>query len=140
MLPEPKPVVTAVSLCKAYPMEDTAVEVLKDINLTVQDGQFVAIYGPSGAGKTTLLNMISGIDKPTSGKINVFDQDLAQQNEDVLADYRCNKVGFVFQSYNLISTLTVAENIAFPMEWKKNTSRRNPEKSHRTNPNLWLAA
>ena len=119
MLPEPKPVVTAVSLCKAYQMEDTTVEVLKDINLTVQNGQFVAIYGPSGAGKTTLLNMISGIDKPTSGKITVFDQDLTQQNEDVLAEYRCNQVGFVFQSYNLISTLTVAENIAFPMEWKR---------------------
>jgi putative ABC transport system ATP-binding protein len=119
MLPEPKTVVTCVSLCKAYQMEDTSVEVLKDINLTVQNGEFVAIYGPSGAGKTTLLNMISGIDKPTSGKITVFDQDLTQQNEDGLAEYRCNQVGFVFQSYNLISTLTVAENIAFPMEWKR---------------------
>ncbi len=124
MLPVPIPVVTAVSLCKAYPIEDTAIEVLKDINLLVQKGQFAAIYGPSGAGKTTLLNMISGIDKPTSGKIIVFDQDLADQNEDVLADYRCNKVGFVFQSYNLISTLTVAENIAFPMEWKRTESEQ----------------
>jgi putative ABC transport system ATP-binding protein len=119
MLPESKPVVVAAHLCKAYPLEDTSVEVLKDIDLTVQTGQFAAIYGPSGAGKTTLLNLISGIDKPTSGKITVFDQDLTEQNEDVLADYRCNKVGFVFQSYNLISTLTVAENIAFPMEWKR---------------------
>ena len=116
---EAKPIVAAVALCKAYPMEDTTVEVLKDISLTIQKGQFVAIYGPSGAGKTTLLNMISGIDKPTSGKITVFNLDLAEQNEDVLADYRCNQVGFVFQSYNLISTLTVAENIAFPMEWKR---------------------
>jgi putative ABC transport system ATP-binding protein len=119
MLPESKPVVVAAHLCKAYPLEDSPVEVLKDIDLTVQKGQFVAIYGPSGAGKTTLLNLISGIDKPTTGKINVFDQDLTDQNEDVLAEYRCNKVGFVFQSYNLISTLTVAENIAFPMEWKR---------------------
>jgi ABC-type lipoprotein export system ATPase subunit len=119
MLPEPKPIVCAASLCKAYKMEDTAVEVLKDINLTVTEGQFVAIYGPSGAGKTTLLNLISGIDKPTSGKLTVFDLDLAEQNEDVLAQYRCNQVGFVFQAYNLVSTLTVAENIAFPMEWKR---------------------
>jgi putative ABC transport system ATP-binding protein len=119
MLPEPKPVVVAAQLCKAYKMDETAVEVLKEINLTVKKGQFVAIYGPSGAGKTTLLNMISGIDKPTSGKITVFNLDLAEQNEDVLADYRCNQVGFVFQSYNLISTLTVGENIAFPMEWKR---------------------
>ena len=128
MLPEPKSVVTAVSLCKAYQIEDTTIEVLKDINLTVQNGQFVAIYGPSGAGKTTLLNMISGIDKPTSGKITVFDQDLTEQNEDVLAEYRCNQVGFVFQSYNLISTLTVAENIAFPMEWKRTPSEEIQKK------------
>jgi putative ABC transport system ATP-binding protein len=119
MLPEPKPVVAAEKLCKAYPMEETSIEVLKEIDLTVNQGQFAAIYGPSGAGKTTLLNIISGIDKPTHGKISVFDVDLGEQNEDVLADYRCNKVGFVFQSYNLISTLTVSENIAFPMEWKR---------------------
>jgi putative ABC transport system ATP-binding protein len=123
MFPEPKLVVTATALCKTYEIEDTAVDVLKEINLTVKEGQFVAIYGPSGAGKTTLLNMISGIDKPTSGRVVAFDLDLAEQNEDVLAEYRCNKVGFVFQSYNLISTLTVAENIAFPMEWKRTQSK-----------------
>jgi len=122
MLPQPKPVVISTALCKAYQIEDTAVDVLKEINLTVNEGQFVAVYGPSGAGKSTLLNMIGGIDKPTTGKITVFDLDLSQQNEDVLADYRCNKVGFVFQNYNLISTLTVAENIAFPMEWKRTPS------------------
>jgi putative ABC transport system ATP-binding protein len=112
-------VVVATELCKAYQIEETTVSVLKEINLTINKGQFAAIYGPSGAGKTTLLNMISGIDKPTRGKITVFDQDLTEQNEDELAEYRCNQVGFVFQSYNLISTLTVAENIAFPMEWKR---------------------
>ncbi len=121
MLPQPKPIVCAESLCKAYPMEDTQVAVLKDINLNVMQGQFVTIYGPSGAGKTTLLNLISGIDKPSSGKLTVFDLELAEQNEDVLAQYRCNQVGFVFQAYNLVSTLTVAENIAFPMEWKRTT-------------------
>ncbi len=119
MLSEPKPVVVAEKLCKAYSMEENSVEVLKEIDLTVNKGQFAAVYGPSGAGKTTLLNIISGIDKPTHGKISVFEMDLGEQNEDVLADYRCNRVGFVFQSYNLISTLTVSENIAFPMEWKR---------------------
>ena len=122
MFTQLRPVVVAAHLCKAYPLEDTEVEVLKEINFSVQEGQFAAIYGPSGAGKTTLLNIISGIDKPTSGKINVFDKDLTEQNEDDLAEYRCNQVGFVFQSYNLISTLTVAENIAFPMEWKRTPS------------------
>ncbi len=120
--PESEPVIITNELCKAYKIEDLTVDVLKRINLTVQKGQFVAIYGPSGAGKTTLLNLISCIDKPTSGKISVFQQELTEQNEDVLADYRCNQVGFVFQSYNLISTLTVAENIAFPMEWKRTPS------------------
>ena len=125
--PEPQqaaPVVESVKLCKTYQIEDSSIDVLKEINLAVQKGQFVAIYGPSGAGKTTLLNMVSGIDKPTGGKITVFGLDLAKQNEDVLADYRCNQVGFVFQSYNLISTLTVAENIAFPMEWKRTGSEQ----------------
>lgn len=122
MQSESQPVVVATALCKAYQIEDIAVEVLKDVNFSVQKGQFAAVYGPSGAGKTTLLNMISGIDKPTSGKITVFGSDLNEQNEDFLAQYRCNQVGFVFQSYNLISTLTVAENIAFPMEWKRTGS------------------
>jgi putative ABC transport system ATP-binding protein len=117
------PVISAVSLCKAYQIEDLEVPVLKNINLTIEAGQFIALSGPSGSGKTTLLNIISGIDKPTTGKILVFDQDLAEQNEDVLADFRCNQIGFVFQSYNLVSTLTVAENIAFPMEWKRQPTK-----------------
>ncbi|MCW4053743.1 MAG: ABC transporter ATP-binding protein, partial [Candidatus Bathyarchaeota archaeon] len=93
------------------------VEVLKGLMLEVVRGEFVAICGSSGSGKTTLLNIIAGIDKPTSGKILVLGEDLTIQDEDSLADFRCNHVGFVFQSYNLVSTLTVAENIAFPMEW-----------------------
>ncbi len=124
MTVERKVVVAAEALCKTYKIEDTSVDVLREINLTVREGDFVAIYGPSGAGKTTLLNIISGIDKPTTGKIHAFDLDLAEQNEDVLADYRCKMVGFVFQSYNLVSTLTVAENIAFPMEWKRTESAK----------------
>jgi putative ABC transport system ATP-binding protein len=105
------------SLCKTYQIGDTKVEVLKDINLRVKTGEFTVIGGPSGSGKTTLLNLISSIDKPTSGKIIVFDNDLSDKDEDFLASFRCLNVGFVFQSYNLVSTLTVAENVAFPMEW-----------------------
>jgi putative ABC transport system ATP-binding protein len=112
-------VVATHSLNKAYPLGDAEVEVLRDVTLNVARGDFVAICGPSGSGKTTLLNLISGIDKPTSGKILVLGQDLTVQDEDFLADFRCNNVGFVFQSYNLVSTLTVAENVAFPMEWSK---------------------
>lgn len=112
-----KTAVLASSLCKTYAMGDTNVEVLKDVNLDVKAGEFVVLGGASGSGKTTLLNLIGSIDKPTSGKIIVFDEDLTSKNETFLAGFRCLNIGFVFQSYNLVSTLTVAENIAFPMEW-----------------------
>ncbi len=107
----------AQALGKAYQIGNEKLEVLKDITFSVPKGKFIVVSGPSGSGKTTLLNIIGGIDKPTTGKIFVNDQDLTVQNEDFLSDFRCNNVGFVFQSYNLVSTLTVAENIAFPMEW-----------------------
>jgi putative ABC transport system ATP-binding protein len=112
-------VVAAHSLNKVYHLGDAKVEVLKNVTLEVTRGEFVAICGPSGSGKTTLLNLISGIDSPTSGKIIVLSEDLTIQDENFLADFRCNHVGFVFQSYNLVSTLTVAENVAFPMEWSR---------------------
>jgi putative ABC transport system ATP-binding protein len=112
-------VVVASGLCRDYEIGDLKIEALKNVNLKVGKGEFVAIGGPSGSGKTTLLNIIGGIDKPTSGKIFVFGEDLNTKDEDSLAEFRCNNVGFVFQSYNLISTLTVAENIAFPMEWTR---------------------
>jgi putative ABC transport system ATP-binding protein len=114
-----KTVVLASDLCKTYEIGDAKVEVLKDVNLKVEKGEFTVISGPSGSGKTTLLNIIGGIDKPTSGKIVVFGHDLSVKDEDFLASFRCNNIGFVFQSYNLVSTLTVAENIAFPMEWAR---------------------
>jgi putative ABC transport system ATP-binding protein len=112
-------VVATRSLNKAYQVGEAEVEVLKGVTLNVARGEFVAICGPSGAGKTTLLNIISGIDRPTSGAVHVLGQDLTVQDEDFLAEFRCLNVGFVFQSYNLVSTLTVAENIAFPMEWSR---------------------
>jgi len=112
-------VVATHLLNKAYQLGDVEVEVLKDVTLKVARGEFIAVCGPSGCGKTTLLNIISGIDRPTSGKILVLGQDLTVQDENFLADFRCNNIGFVFQSYNLVSTLTVAENVAFPMEWSR---------------------
>jgi len=114
-----KAVVLVSSLSKIYEIGDVKVEALKDVNLQIGKGEFTAISGPSGSGKTTLLNIIGGIDKPTSGRIVVFGDDLGVKDEDFLATFRCHKVGFVFQSYNLVSTLSVAENIAFPMEWAR---------------------
>ena len=112
-------VVSASSLGKTYKSTSSEVEVLRDIELEVKKGQFVVISGPSGSGKTTLLNIIGGLDKPTKGKIIVFNEDLGVKDEDFLAAFRCGNIGFVFQSYNLVSTLTVAENVAFPMEWAR---------------------
>jgi putative ABC transport system ATP-binding protein len=109
--------VLASGICKTYQIGDTSVEALKNVSLKVEKGEFAAISGASGSGKTTLLNIVSGIDKPTSGKITTLGEDLVQKDENSLAEFRCRNVGFVFQSYNLVSTLTVAENIAFPMEW-----------------------
>jgi len=114
--------VVAVGLCKIYQMGSSEIEVLRDVSFSVKKGSFVALCGPSGSGKTTLLNLISGIDKPTGGQIEVLGQNVNELDEDLLAEFRCNELGFVFQSYNLVSTLTVAENVAFPMEW-----RRRPE-------------
>jgi putative ABC transport system ATP-binding protein len=122
-----KVAVSALSLCKTYQIGVDVVEVLRDIDFAVEMCGFTVITGPSGSGKTTLLNIIGGIDKPTSGKIFVFGECLNDKDEDFLADFRCRNIGFVFQSYNLISTLTVAENIAFPMEWV-----RKPENHIRT--------
>jgi putative ABC transport system ATP-binding protein len=107
----------AQALGKAYQIGNEKLEVLKDITFSIPKAKFIVVSGPSGSGKTTLLNIIGGIDKPTTGKIFVEGQDLTVQDEDFLSDFRCNNVGFVFQSYNLVSTLTVAENVAFPMEW-----------------------
>jgi putative ABC transport system ATP-binding protein len=112
-------VVSASSIGKVFDAGGVKIEALKDIEIEVKGGEFVVLNGPSGSGKTTLLNIIGGIDKPTSGKIFVFDEDLGAKNEDFLASFRCNSIGFVFQSYNLVSTLTVAENVAFPMEWAR---------------------
>jgi putative ABC transport system ATP-binding protein len=105
------------ALTKIYQVGNVKVKVLKEITLSISQGKFIALCGPSGSGKTTLLNIIGGIDRPTSGKIFVGGEDLTTQDENDLSDYRCNNVGFVFQAYNLVSTLTVAENVAFPMEW-----------------------
>ena len=104
-------------LVKAYQIGDEKIEVLKELTLSIPKAKFIALRGASGSGKTTLLNIIGGIDRPTSGKIFVDGQDLTLKDEEFLSDFRCNNVGFVFQAYNLVSTLTMAENVAFPMEW-----------------------
>lgn len=108
--------VQAVSLSKEYQIGDVTIRALKDVTLEVLRNEFVCLEGPSGSGKTTLLSLIGGLDAPTSGEISVLGTNLNNCDEDYLAVFRCVYVGFVFQSYNLISTLTTLENIAFPIE------------------------
>ncbi len=140
---ETENVVLASSLCKEYQIGDLVVEALRDLDLEVAKGEFVSIYGSSGAGKTTLLNIIGGLDEPTSGTIVVFGHNLSAYDENFLATFRSAYVGFVFQAYNLISTLTAFENVAFPLElagWSEERIEKRAEEllrlvdlSHRGN-------
>ena len=102
-------------LCKSYGSGEIKVEALKNINISVQQGEFVAIVGASGSGKSTLLHLLGGIDKPTSGSVIVDGADIYTLREKELAVFRRRKVGFIFQSYNLVPVLTAEENMTMPL-------------------------
>jgi len=101
---------------RVYTTGDHELKALDGVNMSLEEGKFIVVLGPSGAGKSTLLNLLGGLDSPTSGKIYVEGQDISTLSEDELADYRAAKVGFVFQFYNLVPTLTVHENVALVKE------------------------
>src|ERR1700760_3537253 len=92
------------------------VEILKGIDLEIPQGQFAAIMGPSGSGKSTLLGLLAGLDSPTTGQVILDGEDITNLGEDAMAQLRGRKIGFVFQSYHLIPTLTAEENVLLPME------------------------
>lgn len=102
------------NLSKIYGTGENRVEALKDINLSVNKGEFVAIVGASGSGKSTLLHLLGGLDRPTSGQVIVDGEDIYRYQEERLAIFRRRKIGFVFQFFNLIPVLDVEENIALP--------------------------
>lgn len=108
-------VIEVKNVSKAFLMGSQEVEVLRNIDLTVGQGEFVSIMGPSGSGKSTLLYLIGGIDEPTSGSIFIDGIDLSGMNDTEISKIRRNKIGFVFQFYNLVPTLTVEENILVPI-------------------------
>ncbi len=102
-------------VAKVYRRDSIETPVLSGINLSVEEGEFLALMGPSGSGKTTLLNMIAGIDKPTAGSITVSGTNIAKLGESALAKWRSTNIGFVFQFYNLIPVLTAYENVELPL-------------------------
>ncbi len=104
------------SVSRVYTSGDHELRALDRVSFTLDEGKFVVILGPSGAGKSTLLNLLGGLDSPTIGKITVAGTDISKLNDDELADYRASQVGFVFQFYNLIPTLTVYENVKLVAE------------------------
>lgn len=104
------------NLTKIYGDGENAVHALRGINLTVEKGEFTAIVGTSGSGKSTLLHMLGGLDRPTTGKVMVDGKDIFSLSEEQLTIFRRRKIGFVFQSYNLVPVLNLYENIVLPLE------------------------
>jgi putative ABC transport system ATP-binding protein len=100
---------------KIYELNGLKVHALKDVNLLIEKGDMVAIMGPSGCGKTTLLNCLSGLDEPTSGIVKIEGIPLAQMNDNELSEYRATRMGFIFQSFNLLPVLTALENVELPL-------------------------
>ncbi|RDY23228.1 ABC transporter ATP-binding protein [Romboutsia maritimum] len=108
-------IIKVENVCKSYGQGEGKVDALKNINLSIKKGEFIAIVGKSGSGKSTLLHMMGGIDKVTSGKVSINGKDLCDMSETELAILRRRNIGFIFQSFNLIPVLTVEENIEMPV-------------------------
>jgi putative ABC transport system ATP-binding protein len=107
--------IRAVNLTRAFEVGETQVEALRGINLEVSRGQFVALVGPSGSGKSTFLNLVGGLDRPSEGELWIDGMELSASKEKALTEHRRRRVGFVFQSFNLLPRLTALENVALPL-------------------------
>jgi len=108
-------ILKTTGLSKVYNPDTVPVHALKDVDVSFEKGEFTSIVGPSGSGKTTLLNMLGGLDKPTSGKVEIRGVDISGLKDSALIDFRLKNIGFVFQHYNLIPVFTALENVAFIM-------------------------
>ena len=114
-LPEARPVIQLDHIHKVYTMGDVEVHALRGVSLTIREGEFVAIMGASGSGKSTTMNIIGCLDRPTKGSYILDDEDVSQLSKDQRADIRCQKIGFVFQGFNLLSRTSALENVELPM-------------------------
>lgn len=113
--PEARPVIQLDHIHKTYTMGDVEVHALRGISLTINEGEFVAIMGASGSGKSTAMNIIGCLDRPTRGKYVLDGEDVSEMSKDERADIRCQKIGFVFQGFNLLSRTSALENVELPM-------------------------
>ena len=119
MIPPTKSLAASlVDLTKAYVLKSETVHALRGVSFEVPEGDYVAIMGPSGSGKSTLLNLLGCLDQPTSGSFRLGRDDVASMNDDQLAEIRSQRIGFIFQSYNLIQQLSVVENIQVPLYYQ----------------------
>jgi putative ABC transport system ATP-binding protein len=126
-------VVRTVGLTRRYKMGDAFVDALRGVDLAIARGEFVALVGPSGSGKSTVLNLIGGLDRPTSGQVWINGTELSASDEQTLTRHRRQHVGFVFQSFNLLSRLTAEENVALPLMFSG-----VPEKERRSRARVLL--
>ncbi len=108
-------IIRTLRLCKSYRKGSVVTEALRGVDVQIYRGELIAVMGPSGSGKTTFFNMIGGLDSPTSGRVFIDDVDVAQLNAVELAFLRCRKIGYIFQSYNLVQYMTALENVIVPM-------------------------
>ncbi len=123
----PNTLVDVESVSKSYQRNGLRIPVLENINLSVPEGEFLALMGPSGSGKSTLLNLIAGIDRPDAGNIIVANDDVTKLSESQMADWRAHHIGFIFQFYNLIPVLTAYENVELPLLLTKLSKRDRDE-------------
>ena len=112
-------VIRTTNVTKTYHLGKVEVPVLRGVSLAVQRAEMIAIVGASGSGKSTLLGLLGGLDTPTAGRVEIEDLDITHMRENQLADVRSDRIGFVFQSYNLIPTLTAQENVALPAQFAR---------------------
>lgn len=115
-----KKIVELKNVSKVYRTGEKEFKALDNIDLAINEGEFVVVLGPSGAGKSTLLNLIGGMDTPTSGQIIIDDENISNYNEEKLSEYRAENIGFIFQFYNILPTLTVLENVEIVKDIVKN--------------------
>lgn len=124
-----KEIIRLRNVSKHYPMGDSIVRALRHIDLKVFEGEFVAIMGPSGSGKSTAMNLVGSLDVPTRGTVYLDDGDISKLSESDLAQVRGQKIGFIFQSFNLIPNLTVQENVMLPMMFQGTSIEKREDKA-----------